>query len=150
MKRGSAFYRRFPAAEPPSTTDFRRVRAGFFDDPASEEHSLMCHFFMCLFGALIWYLKAVWPDFLGALLRSGRPRGPGKAFTNAGCFAPNLFEGLPGPLGAGQTSKMLPTNPARLPSGTLLMEPFWIPKVDDFRSDFCGVDRSINLTQIAP
>ncbi len=28
------------------------------------------------------YLKAVWPDFLGAFLRSGRPRGPGKALKS--------------------------------------------------------------------
>ncbi len=30
------------------------------------------------------YLKAVWPEFLGTFLRSGRPRGPGKAFKNVG------------------------------------------------------------------
>jgi hypothetical protein len=54
------------------------------------------------------YLKAVWPDLLGAFLRSGRPRGPGKALTH-------ILEGLPG---AGQTSKMQhPKCPARLPSG---------------------------------
>ncbi len=29
------------------------------------------------------YLKAVWPDFWGAFLKSGRPRGPGKAIKNA-------------------------------------------------------------------
>ncbi len=29
------------------------------------------------------YLKAVWPFFLGAFLKSGRPRGPGKALKNA-------------------------------------------------------------------
>ncbi len=32
------------------------------------------------------YLKAVWPGFLGAFLRSGRRRGPGKAFTNVRDF----------------------------------------------------------------
>ena len=29
------------------------------------------------------YLKAIWPDLLGAFLRSGRPRGPGKTFKHA-------------------------------------------------------------------
>ena len=41
-------------------------------------------------------------------LRSGRPRGPGKPFQNVGGFAPHIFEGLPGPPGAGQTSKTHP------------------------------------------
>ncbi len=44
----------------------------------------------------VWYLKAVWPDLLGVFLRSGRPRGPGKAFKNVGGFAPHSFEGSPG------------------------------------------------------
>ncbi len=44
--------RRFPAAEPASTTDFRWVRAGFVDDPGSEENPLRCHSFLRLFGAL--------------------------------------------------------------------------------------------------
>jgi hypothetical protein len=38
------------------------------------------------------HLKAVWPDFWDAFLRSGRPRGPRKAFKNAGGEAPHLFE----------------------------------------------------------
>ncbi len=42
------------------------------------------------------YLKAIWPDFLGAFLRSGRPRGPGKSFQNVGGEDPHIFEGLPG------------------------------------------------------
>ncbi len=63
------------------------------------------------------YLKAIWPAFfLGAFLRSGRPRGPGKAFKNVGGFAD--LRAIPGPPGAGQTSKMHSQNPARLPSGT--------------------------------
>ncbi len=45
------------------------------------------------------YLKAVWPDLLGAFLKSGRPRGPGKALKSVGGFAPHIFEGLPGPRG---------------------------------------------------
>jgi hypothetical protein len=46
---------------------------------------------------LAGYLKADWPDFLGASLRSGRPRGPGKALKSVGGEDPHLFEGLPGP-----------------------------------------------------
>ena len=53
------------------------------------------------------YLRAVWPDLLGAFLRSGRPRGPGKAFKNVGGEAPHILEGFPGPPG-----------PARLQKGT--------------------------------
>jgi hypothetical protein len=40
------------------------------------------------------YLKAVWPEFLGMFLRSGRPRGIGLAFKNAPGTA-----GLPVPQG---------------------------------------------------
>jgi hypothetical protein len=54
---------------------------------------------------------------LGAFLKSGRPRGPGKALNNVGGEAPNIFGGLPGPR-AGQNSKMHTTKPARLSSGT--------------------------------
>ncbi len=43
------------------------------------------------------YLKAVWPDFLCAFLKSGRPRGPGEAFQSVESFAPHISEGLPGP-----------------------------------------------------
>jgi hypothetical protein len=68
--------------------------------------------------ALTGYLKAVWPDLLGAILRSGRPRGPGKAFKNVGGFAPHIMEGLPGPPGPARLQKRSQTNPARLPSGT--------------------------------
>ncbi len=32
----------------------------------------------------------------GAFLRSGRPRGPGKAFEKVGCFAPHLSNGFVG------------------------------------------------------
>ncbi len=45
------------------------------------------------------YLKAVWPDFLAAFLRSGRHRVPGRAFKKVGDEAPHIFEGLPGPPG---------------------------------------------------
>ncbi len=45
------------------------------------------------------YPKAVWTDFWGEFLRSGRPRWPGKAFKNVGREGPHLFEGLPGPPG---------------------------------------------------
>ncbi len=51
-------------------------------------------------------------------MKSGRPRGPGRAFKNVGGFAPHIFErfpGLPGP----DTLKNAPKlNLARLPSGT--------------------------------
>ncbi len=50
-KRGSTFYRRFPAAGPPSTTDFRLVWAVLLYDPGSGGNSFMCHSVMCLFGA---------------------------------------------------------------------------------------------------
>ncbi len=46
-KRGSTIYRRFPAAGPPSTTDFRCLWAVLFDDPGPGENSFMCHSFMC-------------------------------------------------------------------------------------------------------
>ncbi len=36
-------------------------------------------------------LKAVWPDFLGAFLKSGRPRGPGKALKNVAGLRPSQF-----------------------------------------------------------
>ncbi len=39
--------------------------------------------------------RIVW----GAFLRSGRPRGPGKAFKNEGGFVPHRFEGRPEPPG---------------------------------------------------
>ncbi len=45
------------------------------------------------------YLEAVWPDFWGAFLRFGWPRGPGKAFKNVGGEASHIFEGFPGPRG---------------------------------------------------
>ncbi len=64
------------------------------------------------------YIKAVWPHFLAAFLRSGRPRGPGKALQNMGGFAPHMFEDFPGPPGPARPQKRSPTNSARLPSGT--------------------------------
>jgi hypothetical protein len=42
---------------------------------------------------------------LGAFLRSGRPRGPGKAFKNVGVFAPHLLEGFPRPPGPARPQK---------------------------------------------
>ena len=54
----------------------------------------------------------------GAFLRSGRPRGPGKAFQKVGVLAPHLFEGLPGRPGPARPQKNTPKNPARLPAGT--------------------------------
>jgi hypothetical protein len=59
------------------------------------------------------YLKAVWPDFLGAFLRSGWPRGPGKALKKVGGFAPHISEGPSRVPGAGQTSKMHPQKPGQ-------------------------------------
>ena len=53
--RGFTFYRRFPAAGSPPTTDFRWVLTGLFDDPGSVAYSFMCHYFMCLFGALQFF-----------------------------------------------------------------------------------------------
>ncbi len=58
------------------------------------------------------------PYFWGVFLRSGRPRGPGKAFKKVGRSAPRFFGWLPRAPGAGQISKTHPQNPARLPSGT--------------------------------
>jgi hypothetical protein len=49
---GLTFYRRFTAAWPPPTTDFRWVWAVLFDDPGSEDCYVICHSFTCLFGAL--------------------------------------------------------------------------------------------------
>jgi hypothetical protein len=54
-KRCFAFNRRFPAAGSPSTTQFPWVRAGFFDDPGSEEYPFVCHSSMCLF---VWRLNS--------------------------------------------------------------------------------------------
>ncbi len=48
--------------------------------------------------------------FPGTFLKSGRPRGPGEALKNVGGLAYRIFEGFPGPPGAGQTSKMNPKN----------------------------------------
>jgi hypothetical protein len=64
------------------------------------------------------FLKAVWPDFMGSFSRSGRPRGPGKAFKSVGGRSPPHFGRPSRAPGSGQTSKTHPTNPARLPSGT--------------------------------
>ena len=51
-------------------------------------------------------------------MRSGRPRGPGKALKNVGGEAPHRFEGLPGPPGPARPQKRTPKIPARLPSST--------------------------------
>ncbi len=56
-------------------------------------------------------------------MRSGRPRGLGKAFRNAGGEAPHLFEGFPGPPGPARPQKFTPKNLARLPSGTQVAAP---------------------------
>ncbi len=56
----------------------------------------------------------------GAFLRSGRLRGPGEAFKNAGGFAPYLFEDFPGPPGPARRQKCTSQNAARLPSGAQL------------------------------
>ncbi len=45
---------------------------------------------------------------MGPFLTSGRPRGPGKAFKNVGGDFPHIFEGVPDPPGASQTSKTHP------------------------------------------
>ena len=45
------------------------------------------------------YLKAVWPNLLGAFLKSGRPRRPGKAFKNVGGEAATFLKASPGPRG---------------------------------------------------
>ncbi len=52
-KRGWTFYRRFPAAGPPCTTDLRWVWAVCFDDAGPEEYSFMCHEFMYLCSTLM-------------------------------------------------------------------------------------------------
>ncbi len=40
-------------------------------------------------------LKAVWPDLLGAFLRSGQPRRARESLQKCGGFAPHIFEGQP-------------------------------------------------------
>ncbi len=39
---------------------------------------------------LTGYLRAIWPEFWDAFLKSGRPRGPRKAFQNVEGFAPHF------------------------------------------------------------
>ncbi len=50
-------------------------------------------------GWVAGYMEAVWPDFLGKFLRSGRPRGPGKAFKSLGANPPKDLKASPGPRG---------------------------------------------------
>ncbi len=52
--------------------------------------------------------------FGGAFLRSGRPRGPGKAFKKVEGFRPHRFEGFCGPPGPARLPKRSQNN---LPSG---------------------------------
>jgi hypothetical protein len=54
-------------------------------------------------------MKAVWPDFWGAFLKTGRPRGPGKTFRNVGGEAPHISEGLSGLPGPARPQKRTPT-----------------------------------------
>ncbi len=65
-----------------------------------------------------WVPEGSLAGFLGAFLRSGRPRGPGKAFKSVGGFASDISEGFPGPPGPARPQKRNPQTPARLPSGT--------------------------------
>ena len=60
------------------------------------------------------YLKAVWPDLFGCIVEVWPAPGARGAFKNVGGFAPHLLEGLPGPPGAGQTSKTHPTRPGQI------------------------------------
>ncbi len=46
-------------------------------------------------------------------MRTGRPRGPGKALPNVGGVAPHLFEGFPGPPEPARPQKRTQTNLAR-------------------------------------
>ncbi len=46
-------------------------------------------------------------------MRSGRPRGPGKALKKVGSEAPHSFEGLPGHPGLARLQKRIPQNPDR-------------------------------------
>jgi hypothetical protein len=46
-------------------------------------------------------------------LRSGRPRGPGKALKNVGGFASHNFEGFPGPPGPARPQKRTPKKPGQ-------------------------------------
>ena len=50
-------------------------------------------------GSLFHALGLWSPDFWGACLRSGRPRGPGKAFQKVGGEAPHPLGDLRGPRG---------------------------------------------------
>ncbi len=73
----------------------------------------------CTLVAINWVPEGNLAGFWGgALLKSGRPRGPGKAFKNVEGFAPHIFEGFPGSPGPARPQKRTPTNPARLHSGT--------------------------------
>ncbi len=45
------------------------------------------------------------PDLGDAFLKSGRPRGPGKALKIVGGEAPHILEGLPGPPGPARPQK---------------------------------------------
>ncbi len=70
-----------------------------------------------------WVLEGSLAGFVrGTCLRSGRPRGPGKALKKVGGFAPHILEGFPGPPGPARPQKRTPKNPARLPSGTHVWE----------------------------
>ncbi len=68
-----------------------------------------------------WVPEGNLAGFLGAFLKSGRLRGLGKAFEHVGGFAPHRFEGFPGPPGPARPQKRTPKNPARLPSGQILV-----------------------------
>ena len=58
---------------------------------------------------------------------SGRPQGPRIPGQKVGGFAPDLFEGFPGPPGPARPHKCTPKNPARLLSGTQASESTAVP-----------------------
>ncbi len=65
--------------------------------PSAAPRCQVCYSFLT--GRLPGSLKAVWPDFLGAVLRSGRPRGHVKVLENVGAKHPTFWKALPGPRG---------------------------------------------------
>jgi hypothetical protein len=64
------------------------------------------------------YLKAVWRAFFGCVFEVWPPPGAREGFQKCGGRRPPPHFARLSQGSRGQTSKMHPTNPARLPSGT--------------------------------
>ncbi len=57
---------------------------------------------------MFWVPEGSLAGFVGCVLRSGRPRGPGKAFQNVGGEAPQILDGFPGTLGPARPQECIP------------------------------------------